>query len=170
MAFLNLQRVFAHRLCASIPTLARPHFKRNVHLALRELPERPIAPKRDPTKLQSGIGPHARRVENIQTAEDFLKAIGRESETKLKVEWDELWKMDGRAMREAGVGTRDRRYVSVPSNGCYLLCIKVYPVVYAKVSSWLSHPRVRPRTTSKEDNPRVRFELPACFSLALVLT
>lgn len=169
MAFLNLQRVFAPRLCASIPTLARPIFKRNVHLALRELPERPIAPKRDPTKLQSGIGPHARRVENIQTAEDFLKAIGRESETKLKVEWDELWKMDGRAMREAGVGTRDRRYVSVPRNGCYLLWMKIYPVVHAKVSSRLSYPRVCPRTTSKEDNPRVRFKcLP--FSLALPLT
>jgi hypothetical protein len=168
MAFLNLQRVFAPRLCASIST-ARPIFKRNVHLALRELPERPIAPKRDPTKLQSGIGPHARRVENIQTAEDFLKAIGRESETKLKVEWDELWKMDGRGMREAGVGTRDRRYVSVPRNGCYLLCVKIYPVVHAKVSSRLSHPRVRPRTTSEENNPRVRFEsLP--FFLALLLT
>lgn len=113
MAFLNLQRVFAPRLCASIPTIVRPLLKRNVHLALRELPERPIAPKRDPTKFQSGIGPHARPVENIQTAEDFLKAIGRESETKLKVEWDELWKMDGRAMREAGVGTRDRRYLCV---------------------------------------------------------
>jgi hypothetical protein len=159
MAFLTLQRVFSPRLCASIPTLARPLLERNVHLALRELPERPIAPKRDPTKLQSGIGPHARPVENIQTAEDFLKAIGRESETKLKVQWDELWKMDGRAMREAGVGTRDRRYVSVPRNGCcYLLFMKIYPVVHAKVSSWLSHPRVRARTTSQEDNPRVRFE------------
>jgi len=83
-----------------------------MHLALRELPQRPVAPKRDPTKLQSGSGPYARPVENIQTAEDFLKAIGRDSETKLKVDWNELWKMDGRAMRKAGVGTRDRRYVS----------------------------------------------------------
>jgi len=109
MTFLNLwQRVFAPRLCAPTPTFTRPLLQRNVHLTLRELPERPIAPKREPTKLQSGI---ARPIENIQTAEDFLKAIGRESEKKLKVEWDEMWKMDGRAMREAGVGTRDRRYI-----------------------------------------------------------
>jgi len=110
MALLSL-RVFALRLCASTPTLTRPLLQRNVHLTLRELRERPIAPKREPAKLQSGIGPHARSVEKIQTAEEFLKAIGRESEKKLKVEWDELWKMDGRAMREAGVGTRDRRYI-----------------------------------------------------------
>ena len=112
MAFLNLQRAFAPRLCASVPPFSRCILERNMHLALRELPQRPVAPKRDPTKLQSGSGPYARPVENIQTAEDFLKAIGRDSETKLKVDWNELWKMDGRAMRKAGVGTRDRRYVS----------------------------------------------------------
>jgi len=149
MAFLNLQRVFAPRLCASVSHFSQRLLERNVHLALRELPERPIAPKRDPTKLQSGSGLYARPVENIQTAEDFLKAIGRASETKLKVEWNELWKMDGRAMREAGVGTRDRRYVSVLRNGCcFLFFIKIYPVVHAKVSSRVSHPRVRARTAS----------------------
>ena len=170
MAFLNLQRVFATRLCASTLTITQPLLKRSVHLALRELPERPIAPKRDPTKLQSGIGPHARLVENIQTAEDFLKAIGRESEKKLKVEWDELWKMDGRAMREAGVGTRDRRCVICT---CYWIreCFihffeKVYPLVHAKVSSGISHPRVRSRTTSEEDDPWVRCRMIAFLSLA----
>lgn len=51
-------------------------------------------------------------LESIQTPEDFLKAIGRESETKLSVEsWTNFWKMDGRSMREAGIGTKDRRYV-----------------------------------------------------------
>jgi hypothetical protein len=144
MAFLNLQRVFAPRLCASTPTLTLPLLQRNVHLTLRELPERPIALKRDPTKLQSGIGPHARPVENIQTAEDFLKAIGRESEKKLKVEWDELWTMDGRAMREAGVGTRDRRCVLCASywilEGFIHSFEKIYPLVHAKISPRISHP------------------------------
>jgi hypothetical protein len=51
-------------------------------------------------------------LESIQTPEDFLKAIGREAETKLSVEsWTKFWKMDGRSMREAGIGTKDRRYV-----------------------------------------------------------
>ncbi|KAI0702260.1 hypothetical protein BC835DRAFT_102293 [Cytidiella melzeri] len=42
----------------------------------------------------------------------FLTAIGRSAETKLTVEgWDELWKMDGEAMRKAGLSVKDRSIV-----------------------------------------------------------
>ena len=49
---------------------------------------------------------------NIKTAEDFLKAIGRSSDTKLSVEsWEELWQTNGFALKKAGLGVRDRRCV-----------------------------------------------------------
>ncbi|KAI0345874.1 hypothetical protein BDW22DRAFT_1353481 [Trametopsis cervina] len=48
----------------------------------------------------------------IDSPAAFLAAIGRSAETKLKVEtWDELWKMDGDAMKEAGLAVKDRRYI-----------------------------------------------------------
>ncbi len=49
---------------------------------------------------------------NIKTAEDFLKALGRSSESKLSVEsWEELWQTNSFALKKAGVGVQDRRYV-----------------------------------------------------------
>ncbi|KAI5121407.1 hypothetical protein M0805_003179 [Coniferiporia weirii] len=46
------------------------------------------------------------------TAQSFLSAIGRSSETKLKVtKWEELWHLDGHALKAAGLAVRDRRYV-----------------------------------------------------------
>ncbi|KAI0712145.1 hypothetical protein C8Q76DRAFT_768873 [Earliella scabrosa] len=49
---------------------------------------------------------------NITDAEAFLKAIGRSSETKLSVEsWQELWQTNGFALKKAGLGVRDRRYI-----------------------------------------------------------
>ncbi|KAH9950603.1 IGR protein motif-domain-containing protein [Amylocystis lapponica] len=49
---------------------------------------------------------------SIATPEDFLKAIGRSSDTKLTVEkWEDLWKFDGHQLRKAGLDVRDRRYI-----------------------------------------------------------
>jgi hypothetical protein len=49
---------------------------------------------------------------SIATPSDFLKAIGRASETKLSVEgWDQLWRMTGPDMRKSGLAVRDRRFV-----------------------------------------------------------
>lgn len=49
---------------------------------------------------------------NISTPEDFLKAIGRSSETKISFDtWDNLWKTNSQALKKAGLATRDRRYV-----------------------------------------------------------
>jgi len=50
---------------------------------------------------------------DISTPEDFLKAIGRSSETKISFDkWDDLWKTNGQALKKAGLATRDRRYVA----------------------------------------------------------
>ena len=50
---------------------------------------------------------------DISTPEDFLKAIGRSSETKISFDtWDGLWKTNGQALKKAGLATRDRRYVA----------------------------------------------------------
>lgn len=39
-----------------------------------------------------------------------MKAIGREAETKVTAEtWEELWKLDGHAMKKAEVPVKDRR-------------------------------------------------------------
>ena len=50
---------------------------------------------------------------DISAPEDFLKAIGRSSETKITFDtWDSLWKANGQALKKAGLATRDRRYVA----------------------------------------------------------
>ena len=49
---------------------------------------------------------------NITTPEEFLKAIGRSSETKITFDtWDSLWKTNGLSLKKAGVAVRDRRCV-----------------------------------------------------------
>ncbi|RPD62381.1 hypothetical protein L226DRAFT_611040 [Lentinus tigrinus ALCF2SS1-7] len=48
----------------------------------------------------------------ITTPEDFLKAIGRSSESKLSPEsWEQLWHTDGYQLKKAGLGVQDRRYI-----------------------------------------------------------
>jgi len=43
---------------------------------------------------------------------DFLKAIGRSSETKLPIEdWDEFWNIDARSRIMKGMSVQDRRFV-----------------------------------------------------------
>lgn len=47
---------------------------------------------------------------SIASPEDFLKAIGRSSETKVSYEaWDEFWTINGVALKKAGLPVRDRR-------------------------------------------------------------
>ncbi|KAF9463028.1 IGR protein motif-domain-containing protein [Collybia nuda] len=51
-------------------------------------------------------------LEPISTPSDFLKAIGRSSETKVTIEsWDEFWKTSGNALKKSGLAVRDRRYI-----------------------------------------------------------
>ncbi|KAL5501700.1 hypothetical protein ACEPAH_8960 [Sanghuangporus vaninii] len=46
------------------------------------------------------------------TTESFLSSIGRDAVSKVKVaSWDELWSLDGHALKEAGLTVRDRRYI-----------------------------------------------------------
>lgn len=52
--------------------------------------------------------------ERYQTPHDLLAAIGRSSETKLKVEtWDDLWRMRGEEMKQAGLAPSERRFVDL---------------------------------------------------------
>ncbi|OJA17220.1 hypothetical protein AZE42_00206 [Rhizopogon vesiculosus] len=48
----------------------------------------------------------------ISTPQDFLKAIGRSSETKISVDsWDAFWRTSGSDMKNAGLSIQDRRYI-----------------------------------------------------------
>ncbi|KAF8644425.1 hypothetical protein AX16_008484 [Volvariella volvacea WC 439] len=79
------------RICALLPQVSRRTLVNRA--ALRSAPEpRPTVP--------------------ITTPAEFLKAIGRDSESKLQIEgWEEFWKTDGQAMKKAGVGVKERRYI-----------------------------------------------------------
>ncbi|KAG9120736.1 hypothetical protein FRC07_003645 [Ceratobasidium sp. 392] len=47
---------------------------------------------------------------SYQSPGDFLAAIGRSSNTKLKVEtWDDLWRTRGEDMKKAGLTPAERR-------------------------------------------------------------
>jgi hypothetical protein len=47
---------------------------------------------------------------SYQSPSDLLAAIGRASDTKLKVEtWDDLWRMRGEDMKKAGLAVAERR-------------------------------------------------------------
>ncbi|THH30723.1 hypothetical protein EUX98_g3458 [Antrodiella citrinella] len=51
---------------------------------------------------------------SVDTPAAFLSAIGRKSETKLPTvpeSWEELWKLDGQALKKAGLTVKDRKYI-----------------------------------------------------------
>ncbi|PPQ77471.1 hypothetical protein CVT25_011341 [Psilocybe cyanescens] len=70
-----------------------------------------VPPPRDPSLFQLGPGPSARPAESIPTAKKFLESIGRGMAEKVdqNMGWDELWKLDGKALRKTGLAVRDRR-------------------------------------------------------------
>jgi hypothetical protein len=42
---------------------------------------------------------------------EFLKAIGRSSETKVSTEkWEDFWKTSGYELKKSGLAVRDRKY------------------------------------------------------------
>ncbi|KAG6330695.1 hypothetical protein ID866_8395 [Astraeus odoratus] len=48
----------------------------------------------------------------ILTSQDFLKAIGRDSEKKVSIDsWDAFWRMTGADLKAASVPVKDRRYI-----------------------------------------------------------
>ncbi|KAJ8586552.1 hypothetical protein M405DRAFT_795435 [Rhizopogon salebrosus TDB-379] len=56
--------------------------------------------------------PSPRASGKISTPQDFLKAIGRSSETKISIDsWDAFWRTSGSDMKSAGLGIQDRRYI-----------------------------------------------------------
>ena len=98
-ALLSLQRIT--RTLTPLTALARSYYVR------------PVVPSPlSPATHRIGFGPHSVAAPTVKEPADFLKRIGRDAETKLSVEsWEELWRMDGAAMKKAGVGIRDRRCV-----------------------------------------------------------
>ncbi|KAF8195483.1 hypothetical protein BJ912DRAFT_847285 [Pholiota molesta] len=98
---MNLQR-----LSRSLPTF--PSLTRSLSTRVRPVVPKPLTPETH----RWGLGPNSVPAPEIRTPEAFLKSIGRAAETKLSAgSWEELWKMDGQAMKKAGVGIRDRRYI-----------------------------------------------------------
>ena len=48
---------------------------------------------------------------------EFLKAIGRSSETKVTIEkWEDFWRISGHQLKKSGLAVRDRRYACVLSS------------------------------------------------------
>ena len=91
----------ASRLWRAIPSLTRSINSKAAST--------PVPPIRDPSTL-SQLHP-SYHLESIKSPADFLKAIGRSSETKVSVEsWEDFWKKDGLFFKKGGVSVRDRRY------------------------------------------------------------
>ena len=98
----------ASHLCSAIPRLSRS--------LASAAATRPIPPLGGSTTLPLALLHLQLTIPStsgsIASHGDFLKAIGRASETKLSVEsWDQLWRMTGPDMRKSGVAVRDRRFV-----------------------------------------------------------
>jgi hypothetical protein len=90
---LNMQSL--RTCCHSRPLSIIPPLRRSLTIKLPSLrtPERVPLPN-----------------DKIKTPTDFLRAIGRSSETKLASEdWAEFWNASGRTMKGKGVGVQDRR-------------------------------------------------------------
>jgi len=105
MAFLSLQRGLTSSILPQINTFTRT--------LVTKVVTRPVPPLRDPNTLPPTV-PRFPGMDVIRGPQDFLKAIGREADTKVTAEsWEELWKLNGQAMRKAGLSVRDRRYVDV---------------------------------------------------------
>ncbi|CAE6416754.1 unnamed protein product [Rhizoctonia solani] len=63
-------------------------------------------------RITSPLPPSTQGLGKYQTPHDLLAIIGRSSETKLKVEaWDDLWRMRGEEMKQAGLTPAERRYI-----------------------------------------------------------
>ncbi|KAJ7781775.1 hypothetical protein DFH07DRAFT_728977 [Mycena maculata] len=91
------------RLCSLVPRISR-----SLSTRVRLTPDT-RGTHLLPTASHVPLIPNA---DSIKTPQDFLKAIGRSSDTKLSVEsWNDFWKQSGTNLKSAGVGVRDRRYI-----------------------------------------------------------
>lgn len=85
----------------------------------------------------------------ISTPQDFLKAIGRSSETKISIDsWDAFWRTSGWDMKNAGLSIQDRR--SVVSRPCcsppvHHTRTQVYSLVHGKVQAEPTDRTICPR-------------------------
>jgi len=53
-------------------------------------------------------------IDRIRSPEDFLRAIGRGMDGKLKTDdynWNDFWNLDGNSLKKKDVGVTDRRLV-----------------------------------------------------------
>jgi len=80
----------------------------------------------------------------ISTPQDFLKAIGRSSETKISIDsWDAFWRTSGSDMKNAGLSIQDRRLVHPRLN-------RSSPVRHAETQVYsLVHGEVQTESTNR---------------------
>lgn len=102
--FPKMSQLLGLRSCRVFPQQCRTIVNR---AALKPIPlprgncAYPVVTNHDSCLFQAG---------DITTPEQFLTAIGRSTQTKVTAEsWNDLWKLDGHALKQAGVGVRDRR-------------------------------------------------------------
>ena len=79
--------------------------------------------------------------DTFSTPADFLKAIGRSSETKLTVEkWEDFWKTSGYDLKKSGLAVRDRRCDVLGSldlaHTIAHLYWQIHPLVHGEIPQW----------------------------------
>lgn len=83
----------------------------------------------------------------ISTPQDFLKAIGRSSETKISIDsWDAFWRTSGSDMKNAGLSIQDRRFVHPRlkcSSPVHHAETQVYSLVHGKVQTESTNRTIR---------------------------
>ncbi|KAF8842189.1 hypothetical protein BDN67DRAFT_926886 [Paxillus ammoniavirescens] len=83
---------------------------------------------------------------DITTPRDFLKAIGRSTETKVSIDsWDAFWHTAGYDLRKAGLAVKDRRYI--------LWCMEKYRQEIP-IKDYAHEPRPKKKTRGR--GPRVQ--------------
>ncbi|KAG2342187.1 hypothetical protein BDR05DRAFT_983410 [Suillus weaverae] len=81
-------------------------------ISLSKVPlSRPVFPSIQNSQSRT-VATTVRSAGKISTPQDFLKAIGRSSETKISIDsWDAFWRTSGWDMKNAGLSIQDRRYI-----------------------------------------------------------
>ncbi|KAG1855825.1 hypothetical protein C8R48DRAFT_719412 [Suillus tomentosus] len=92
-------------------SLSKVPLSRPVRPSIQNAQRRTVTTVRCDVPRRADI-PSPRGPGKISTPQDFLKAIGRSSETKISIDsWDAFWRTSGWDMKNAGLSIQDRRYI-----------------------------------------------------------
>ncbi|KII87815.1 hypothetical protein PLICRDRAFT_54858 [Plicaturopsis crispa FD-325 SS-3] len=117
-----------------------------VNYAAARPPPPPRAPPPASASPAAPVLSTKRRVENIATPHDFLKAIGRSCETLVSIDsWPAFWKTNTHALKKVGLGVQERRYI--------LWCMEKFRAGYA-VSDFAHPPK--PKKKIRGQGPAVQ--------------